>query len=308
MKKVLFATTALVASAGFAAAEIELSGGAEIGLVGGDAYANEDLAFHQDIWLHVNFSGETDNGLTFGAHMEFDETNGGKNTNGGWAGDNESVFISGGFGTLTMGEIDGAYDRALQEVALVGGSIDDAETTHAGFNGNSGFDGIYDNQILRYDYSFGDFSLHASLEMDDAGVGDDVWGVGFQYDADMGGVGLGFGLGFQSDSNTDLVGISIDADFGNGFEAAINYSQADLAGGGDVEHIGIGFGYTMDAFGIGVNYGEYDFGGGLDQSGFGIAAVYDLGGGAEVQFGYNSSDWAIGADTEQYSIGIAMSF
>ncbi|WP_212522994.1 porin [Actibacterium sp. MT2.3-13A] len=316
MKKVLFATTALVASAGFAAAEIEFSGGAEMGLVGGDAYVSEDLAFHNDIWLHVNFSGETDNGLTFGAHMEFDETNGGKAINGGWAGDNESVFISGAFGTLTLGEIDGAYDRAMQEVALVGGSIADDETAHGGFNGNSGLDGIYDNQILRYDYSFGDFSFHASLEMDDAAVapGDDNWGLGFQYDADLGGASVGFGLGYQTNDAIDVFGVSVDADFGNGFEAAVNYSQMDPAGAANnIDHIGVGVGYTMDALSIGLNYGEYDLptvgGVNLDTSGFGLAVNYDLGGGAVVQFGYGSTDNPAGVvDVESYSLGIAMSF
>lgn len=38
MKKVLFATTALVATAGVAAAEVSLSGYAEIGIVGGMRY------------------------------------------------------------------------------------------------------------------------------------------------------------------------------------------------------------------------------------------------------------------------------
>ncbi|HDR27679.1 MAG TPA: porin, partial [Rhodovulum sp.] len=38
MKKVLFATTALVASAGIAAADITLSGSAQMGIKGGDRY------------------------------------------------------------------------------------------------------------------------------------------------------------------------------------------------------------------------------------------------------------------------------
>ena len=45
MKKVLFATTALVASAGFAAADVDLSGSAEIGVVGGDYLVNDEVQF-----------------------------------------------------------------------------------------------------------------------------------------------------------------------------------------------------------------------------------------------------------------------
>jgi predicted porin len=79
-----------------------------------------------------------------------------------------AVFISGDLGTLTLGDTDGALDWAMQEVDFNGAaSINDDHTTHAGFNGNGGLDGHYDGQILRYDYSFGDFSVAVSVEQDD---------------------------------------------------------------------------------------------------------------------------------------------
>lgn len=303
MKKVLFATTALVASAGFAAAEVSLSGSAEIGIFDN---GTSDAQFHSDMDVKFSLSGETDNGLTFGATIDLDEVGDDDDVAGVPAGDpiaaagvgeEHSVFISGGFGTVTMGDTDGALDWAMQEVNLVGGSIQDDETIHAGFNANSGLDGSNDGQVLRYDYSFGAFAVAASVELDDAGTTDDVYAIGFKYDADLGGIALGFGLGYQDGGATfgDITGVSVDADFGNGFVAGLNYS--DFSTGND--HLGLGVGYTMDALSIGVNYGEFDTG----ADGFGIAVNYDLGG-AVVQFGYGDS--STGIDT--YSLGIAMSF
>lgn len=325
MKKVLFATTALVASAGIAAADASFGLSAEMGITGGDLYGDDDLSFHNDFTITFDGSSETDNGLTFGMHIEIEESNGERAINGstvallgvdsasdtyidlvneGATFDNESVYISGAFGTLTLGEIDGAFDKSLQEVALAAGSIADDETIHAGYNGNSGFDGSEDNQILRYDYSFDSFGFSISAEQDDDGAGsDDIYGIGATFDLELAGLDLGFGLGYQTNGDDDIIGLSIHSAFDNGFEAAINYSTFDGDVLPDIDHIGVGIGYTMDALSIGLNYGEYDISGGDDIDGFGLAVNYDLGGGAVVQFGYGD-----GESVESYSLGIAMSF
>ena len=41
MKTLLLASTALVATAGFAAADVKITGYAEIGIIGGDVYATD---------------------------------------------------------------------------------------------------------------------------------------------------------------------------------------------------------------------------------------------------------------------------
>ncbi|MBL3573341.1 porin [Rhodovulum sulfidophilum] len=221
MKKVLFATTALVASAGFAAADITFSGQAEMGVVGGgkdvpgvSAYTgngdDSTTEFNNDFTLTVVGSGQTDSGLSFGISVDFstdgEDGNDQMDSNGNVELDNEAVFISGDFGTLTLGEIDGAVDARLTEVnnAIGQYSIGDDETVHAGFQGSYG-DGEYDNQILRYDYAFGDFGFSASMELNDdrqersnaADSADNGYALALSYNTEMGGVGLGFGLGYQ---------------------------------------------------------------------------------------------------------------
>lgn len=332
MKKVLLASTALAFSAGMAAAEITITGSAEMGIKGGDRYDNvartdgdvgDKPRFHQDFTIKIVGSGETDNGLTFGMNVELDD-NGDGNTNDGVTTDNETVFISGNWGTLTLGETDGAYDKSLTETALAGGSLADDETEHAGFNGNSGLDSSADggdNQILRYDYSFGDIGFSFSMEQENDGqdVGaddsDPIYSVGFTWAGQFTGVEVGVGLGYASQSDYgDIWGASLSGDFGNGFQAALNYSDRDLDAGsaGDYTHVGIGAAYTWNAWTFAANWGDYDYGtGGVDRDGWGMVVNYDLGGGAVMQFGYGSGNNYGGDpadDAESWSFGVAMSF
>ncbi len=309
MKKVLFATTALVASAGIASAQgVEVSGYAEMGISGGTGGTTQ---FHQDIEVTFSMSGETDNGLTFGASVQLDE--GGTTGAGTDVTDDDgyAVYIRGDFGNLTMGDTDGGFDWAMTEVNI-GGSIRDNETTHGGFNGNAGFDGDFDGQVVRYDHSVGDFSFAVSVEADETGVGDPIFGVGVKFNTDLGGTALGVGLGYQSNGTSDVIGLSLDATMDNGLQARFNYASGDSdASGVSEERFAIGLGYSMDAITVGLNYGRAEEGAST-QDGFGLAANYDLGGGAVVQFGYGSTNscgvYANCAVGDTWSLGVAMSF
>jgi outer membrane protein OmpU len=316
MKKILFATTALVATAGVAAADVSLSGFAEMGIAGGSELDANLL--HTDIDVTFKLSGEADNGLTFGASIDLDEEGGFGADNGG----PEAVFVAYGGMKLTMGDTDGAFDAAMQEVGY-GGAIRDDHTSHAGYNGNAGLDGTYDGQIATAAYTSDAFTGYLSVEMDDTGNGDVVWGLGAKYSAN----GITVGVGTQSVNDTAFVatvavpdpiasasvtGVSLTYTM-SGLTAGINYSMfsGETLGGVDVDgtHVGIGASYTMNALTIAANYGQ--FGGDFDEdSGFGLAVNYDLGGGLEAQLGYGSSRFEdpATADASTWSLGLAMSF
>ena len=330
MKKILFASTALVAFGGAAAAEVALSGRAEIGIVKTSSF---DAQFFQDIDVTFTMSGETDNGLTFGASVDLDEGGDGSdasdvNTEDGGA----TVFISGSFGTVTMGDTDGAMDWALTEAGNVGnpGSINDDETEHAGHLGAylDGF-GNNDGQILRYDFTAGDFGVAISLESDDGVTGNTITGtqaattgtdgygfaIGLKYNLDLSGTDVALGLGYQEAEDGGVtgkaVGISASATFNNGLSAGITYTDFDkvTAGGQGVDnHVGIGVGYSTGALSLHANYGTFDVNDGSgNRDGFGVAAAYDLGGGAVVHFGYGDSTRS-GADAKTASLGLGLSF
>ena len=62
MKKILLATAMIAASAGFAAAEVTLSGDARMGIVSDGG----DLAFSSRARVKFTLSGESDGGVAFG--------------------------------------------------------------------------------------------------------------------------------------------------------------------------------------------------------------------------------------------------
>jgi len=297
MKKVLFATTALVASAGIAAAEVKLTGFAEMGLVGSDTL---DTQFHTDMDVSFHLSGETDNGLTFGAKIDLDEVSGGIPTYyGNAAGIKQAVWIGGSWGKVTLGDTDGGFDWAMKE-AIIGSTIDDTHE-HAGYNGNAGLDGNNGGEILRYDNSFGAFAIAASVSIDDDGTSPtgNTTGLGVKYSTDLGGATLGFGLGYQTDDVDSIIGVSVDVKTDSGITAIVNYSDLDTAG----EHTGLAIGYSMDALTIGVNWGQSETVAGVTTDGVGLALNYSLGGGATVQVGYASDDVE-----DAWSLGLAMKF
>ncbi|MEM1274255.1 MAG: porin [Pseudomonadota bacterium] len=330
MKKLLLATSALVvASVGVASAQgVALSGSAEAGIVGGDR-DNEDafegvdtdeINFFNDVDVRFTLSGSTDNGLTFGTNIDLDEAG----SIGNEADDADfAIFISGDFGTVTLGDTDGALDRVMQDAATAGnpGSITDDETVHAGYLGSFGDGSNGDNQILRYDYTFNQFLFSVSVEqnadaatgvLDATDTGDTNYAIGIRYAETFGSVDVTAGLGYQvaSFAATDqtIIGISVLAELDNGFSGVIGYTDWEDVGGvagTDDDHTYIGLGYSIDAFSFHANYGEFDSG----NSGFGFAAAYDLGGGASIHLGYGSSDRAGTInDNDFWSLGVAMSF
>ncbi len=335
MKKVLFATTALIATAGVASAQgVSLSGSAEMGITGGDvlngamtAVATNEVQFSQNVDVTFTLSGTTDNGLTFGASVDLDEAAGiaGPETNHGGA----TVFISGNFGTLTMGDTDGAVDWALSDANTAGspGSINDAETGHAGYNGSFGDPMGSDGQILRYDYSFGNFGFAVSHQQSANPVTGVVplnpnsgsTAVGVRYSMAAAGADVALGLGYSTTdfgtaTDQEILGLSVAATFGGGFSATAGYVQwTDVAGapGVDIDHSYIGLGYSFDAISLHANYGMMDSNvANADVSGFGFAAGYDLGGGASILLGYGSSNRDNPAllDNDVWSLGLSMSF
>ena len=255
MKKLLIASTALVATAGMAAAEVSLSGYAEMGIA--DLNGAGGVEFFNDIDVTFNLSGETDNGLTFGATIDLDEVSNGISNSA----NPSAVWVRGAFGNLTLGDTDGAQDWANQEIGMLTSLADD-HTTHAGYWGGNSMDGFgtNDGQILRYDNTFGDFGVAVSYEMDDTGAtayGDTVQ-VGLKYTADLGGTSLGLGLGYADNDTTNVLSLSVKTSF-SGVDVVLNYAEDDAGG----DFTGIGLGYTMGDLAMTANYGEYSAGGAL---------------------------------------------
>jgi outer membrane protein OmpU len=325
MKKILLATTMLAGTAGFAAAEVAISGYAEIGIQD-DGAPTSNAEFFTDVDVTFTMSGETDGGLSFGVSVDLDEAGnlGDTTDNNGTA-----IFVSGAFGKLTMGDTDGALDWAIADAGALTSLADD-HTTHLYYFAASGFDGSHDDQVARYEYSFGDFGVAISLEQANNNLTgtlqDDNIGIGATYAMDMGGTALKFGLAYQAGSrdnalgdaiytNGDAIGASVSAEFAGGFAASLGYIKYDYDALGvnglasdevDFAHTGLGLTYTTGALSVHGNVGFYNPDVGASDETYGLAVNYDLGGGAVVMAGYGSDVGAAGQSA--YSIGLGLSF
>ncbi len=255
MKKLLLATSILAGTAGLAAAEITLSGDARMGFLDDFVYApgaDDDLGFTSRARVAFNFSGETDGGLSFGASFRADNSSNAANGKAG------SVFLSGAFGKISMGDVDGAAVAAVGHVDGVGltGLSDLNESAFIG-NGGLADDDLTDLDSLAtnfaltgdpsvlYEYTTGNIGLfvgvtnpgfESSFPFDGvtAETTDGVaWSIGANYSTDA----YKFGIGYEDldvDSTTTLGNLSADhlylgadATFG-AFTAKVRWGQASI--------------------------------------------------------------------------------
>ena len=278
MKKVLFASTALVMSAGFAAADIAISGSAGAGLW---SDGSDNQGVYSFAGVDFTMTGETDNGLTFGATVNIDAGNeydtgdfelDGVDANAVSLG---SVYVSGGFGTIT-------FDS---------NGIDDL------YNDDNAHD-------MSYSYSANGLSFDLTLEVDGASASAVSAKVAYTMDAFTGSLtasdvnggsyevdlayavsdDLTVGLNHDMPNGADAVTEARVAFAADGFSASVSMDTAD--------NWDLSLGYTFDATTISASTDE--------ASAWELTMSSDLGGGASLVAGIN-------ADSAVYA-GLAMTF
>lgn len=294
MKKLLIASTALVASAGFAAAEMSLTGEANMGVKYDSALAANTTRVYNEIDFDVVGSGTTDAGLTFGASVDLDSgyANGAAATNVGDA----EVFVSGDFGTLTIGNVDAADDDlSIADVGFDGVGVDDVvEDLRGSDQGNVIAD-------VSYVYSFGDLELIATFHdiAEDYAVvvnydfGAFFVGLGYAYDDALGDAVRTFNLGGDL-GMASVEAIYVDSDVAHN----VNGVAATTGWGVDVE-------FDAGAASIIIAIADND-GAAIDAS-YGIGFEYGLGGGATLAGGIAAIDTNTGTETRA-DLGVTMEF
>jgi outer membrane protein OmpU len=261
MKKILLATTVLAATAGVAAADVAVSGAGRMGIA---SVAGGDAMFSSRIRIIFSASGETDSGLTFGASVRNDQSGVGNTANG-----DSTVFISGAFGKITMGDVSGAADALVGQVSGVGytslGSLNEIL-----YLGNA-------KTAALYTYSTG--ALTFGVGLGQTGGADQEYSVAAKYSTDAYTVALGYedtGVNKQ----TSLLG---SATF-SGVTLAAKVADRDVTPAGvDSTAYALSADYTMSGIGLTAFYAnnsQYD---GMNH--YGVGASYDLGGGAVVKAG-----------------------
>lgn len=287
----IFATTALVASAGVAAAQdITLGGSAGAGIFHESTTSTTDI--YNSLELEVTFAGATDNGLTFGATMDvtvgtdldigevgsvcFDAdapcaTNLNADEDGTFG--LGSIFISGEFGTLT-------FDK-------------------------DGIDNVYDDDFshdFSYAYDAAGFGVTLTYNLNATAAAGDTWSLELSYDGTEAGT-VPVTAFLETDDSSEMhlsVGYSITTEFAVGLEYETDGKVTTLSADYETDMFSVGFavdnnsewdldlGYSAQGFSIDVSTDE--------ASAWELTGAYDLGGGLEIVAGTAStSNWYLGA-------------
>ena len=334
MKKLLTATTALALVGGAAFAEVTISGSAKLG-IDYDSEAEAGMSKHSfkhDMGVSFSGSGTTDGGLSFGGTAGFDSKS------GGGSNDEGSVFISGSFGKITIGDQDAADHLAggIVDVGLNGQGVDDVVEQIRGQSAHQ----------ARYDHSVGNIALAISAGTDTkvdgtpntgvSGTGGTLetkknsYAIGMSFSASGATIGLGYdsmktisaGFGYSTGQ------ISASAFYAKG-EVPYKHLGADGAVGGsnndadgefnmDLTGMGVDVSYTMGASKLTLVYAKTDvdnYGASWDTTnsnwgfaktslkGMGVGFSHDLGGGASLVAGFAQVPTLVRKDFDMDEIG-----
>ena len=241
------------------------------------AAVSADTAFYTRVRIGFAASGETDNGLTFGASVRNDQVGTGGTANG-----DSTVFISGAFGKLAMGDVSGAADAIVGQVSGVG-------FTSLGSSNEIGYLGNTKTAAL-YTYSAG--ALTFGLGLGQTTTAKQQMSVAVKYSTDAYSVALGYedsGVATQTSvlGSASMSGVTIKAKVAdlstaknNAYALSADYSMASVA---------MTAFYTSDFAKVGS---------------YGVGASYDLGGGATVRGGIAKTE----KSKAKFDLGVNMSF
>jgi len=277
MRKLLLGTTALAAaatlSANAALADVSISGATEwhyINFGSQDATLDGD-SFSQDSEIAFKFSNKTDSGLTIGYTVEME-------SDAGAGGIDESSFtISGGFGSIMLGQNDGvatayaieAEDATAEESA---GSMASATIRT---DTDISLDETDDNKIAYTLPAMGGFKAGISFEDSGAGSGsgskEDITAIGASFTTEAAGSTVTIGAATvtkeQSGSTPDEDAQNIGVKIASG--AATFYLAQSINESNDEDITAQGFGAS------------YNLGNGITLAGFTMTAEDDLDAGEE---------------------------
>ena len=266
MKKVLLATSALTLSAGFASADVSMSGTGGAGVFGA---AGADLSVYSGVDLGFALSGASDNGMTFSASLDM-----------------------GGGQTLDAGD----FELDTQDMG-----VDDNVSVTIGVSGltivlsQNGVDDLYDDDKagdIGISGAMGDltYSVTTGLEDDDPTslsvgytAGAISGSVATSDDGDASNVSISYAMGditISAESDTDRTGADTSS-------VTVSYAMSDgmtvsLENSEDVNELSVA--YTSGAISVGVSADD------AATESWEATMAYDLGGGATFNLGTNQDE------------------
>lgn len=317
MKKILFATTALVATAGVAAADVTITGRASFGLLYTESAGVSNSQLRSSADLYFTGTTETDGGVSLSATVELEGLgyNGGNANvapavgyaNGTNVGATTVFSASAGGLTFTYGNTDSAFDRNMGEVHRISGIYYELWGGLGGLDDGSLFIDNDDNGMTaRVDYASGPFQVSLSY----SGI-DDSFGIGARYTGEAGSGSYYIGAGYEDKDGMGLFptqgsyyGLSAGGTFG-AFEARVAMMDGDNLAD---PVFNLSAAYSANGLMVGANYLFTDTAGRDDQ--WTIFTTYDLGGGATLfaQYGERATNATFATQMETATMGVNFSF
>lgn len=302
MKKVLLASTMLVATAGMAAADITFNGFGRFGLLYNEdsAAGLSDTRLEQRFRLNIVGTAETDGGVKFGARLRIetnDESNGNSATGDEGAAfeDNENAIRNpefnvqaGGF-RLDVGNTSDVIDSGdVVNYYGFGVGLTSFLEQSSGFSlPASGIgDEIEEAPTVKIRYAMGDLTVAASYTDNAEDSFDSEWQIGLGYVFSAYAVGIAFGSE-EGVTDNDFWAASVSGAFSNvdfSFLVADSDVQDDVSYGASIS-VPVGAATSIQAV---VSDNGIDG----DDTAYGVGFRHDLGGGVSLRggIGNNSSD------------------
>jgi len=266
MKKVLLATSALTLSAGFASADVSMSGTGGAGVFGA---AGADLSVYSGVDLGFALSGASDNGMTFSASLDM-----------------------GGGQTLDVGDFEldtqdmGVDDNASVTIGVAGVTI---------VLSQNGVDDLYDDDIagdIGISGAMGDLTYSVTTGLEDAdptslSVGYSAGAISGSVvtsdEGDASTVTVSYAMGditVSAEADTDRAGADTSS-------VTVSYAMSDgmtvsLENSEDVNEVSVA--YSSGAISVGVTADD------AATESWEATMAYDLGGGATFNLGTNQDE------------------
>lgn len=275
MKNVLLATTALVFTAGFAAAETTMSASASLEYGNWDSNGVGENSFDASAELGVSASGEA-SGISYTAGLTIE--------------DGQAVSI----GAITMSSAGFTVTYHANELEGVDNEAGDWKVDYA----NAGFSFSYENDedsdqmLASASYSADGLTVGATLE----NAGSDVTGVNAAYT--MGNITVAVSADDADDWNASLAyatgatTVTLSTDESEVNEVEIETSMNGLSLGASYnssEESTLSVGYTMGEISVAIAYDSTNAGGFGDDAETIMTVGYDLGG-IDLEFEANDSE------------------
>lgn len=303
MKKILFASTALVATAGMAAAELTWSGSGRLGVIytedagaSGNVTNQDDVKLDHRFRLTVNGVTETDGGVKFEGRIRWQADDAADNGAGGTGGAGGAGFaVSTGGLRIDVGNVSDVFDSG-DVISWGAGCIGyscQADQSHnfEGFRKEGFGNTASEDQTVKARYSAGDFTVAASYTLNDTSIAgaDESWQIGAGYS--FGAHRIGAMYGDNADANAKAGSqwaIGADGSFGDlsyGVQVGDNDVTSDA--GGDIM-VGASLSYAVSA--VGTLTGFVSTGGAAtNDTAYGVGYSHSLGGGVSLGAGVASA-------------------